>query len=108
MKEYDGETAKLTLSLDVIFHLVEERVTESYMARLFDSAEKFVIVYSSNTNENPPGIATHVRHRKSTDWATENRTTWKLLKPIPNQHPFYGDERLGSFADFYIFERIDD
>lgn len=106
MRDYDGETAELTLSLDVIFHLVEEPVFVSYMERLFDSAEKFVIVYSSNVNENPPDTASHVKHRKFTNWVDENRPTWRLLRLVPNQYPFHGDDQLGSFSDFYFFERI--
>jgi hypothetical protein len=107
MREYDGETAELTLSLDVIFHLVEESVFVSYMERLFDSAEKFVIVYSSNVNENLPDTAPHVKYRKFTDWVEENRPAWGLLRFIPNQHPFDGDDRRGSFSDFYIFQRVE-
>ena len=37
MTEYGGETAELTLSLDVLYHLVEENVFLEYMNRLFDS-----------------------------------------------------------------------
>ena len=41
--EYDGETAPLTISLDVIFHLVEDEIFEDYMRRLFDSSRRFVV-----------------------------------------------------------------
>ena len=36
MKDYQGETAQLTLSLDVIFHLVEDQVFEEHMRKLFE------------------------------------------------------------------------
>ena len=39
------DRAELALSLDVIYHLVEDTVYESYMGQLFDSATKYVIVY---------------------------------------------------------------
>ena len=37
MDEYANELAELTLSLDVIFHLVEDNVFFTYMEQLFDS-----------------------------------------------------------------------
>ena len=52
LSEYRNETAELALSLDVIFHLVEDAVFESYMSNLFDSAQRYVIIYSSNTDDN--------------------------------------------------------
>ena len=39
MSQYNGETAELTLSLDVIFHLIEDDIFYCYMKRLFDSSE---------------------------------------------------------------------
>ena len=38
----------LSLSLDVIYHLIEDEVFNSYMKQLFDSSKKFVIIYSCN------------------------------------------------------------
>ena len=102
---YAGETAELTLSLDVIYHLVEDEVYVSYMNRLFDSSERFVVIYSSNTNENPPDTAAHVRHRGFSEWVAEHRPGWKLIKHIPNEYPFNGDTKTGSFADFFIYSK---
>ena len=31
--------------------------------------------------------------------------SWMLKQTIPNRYPFTGDFRLGSFSDFFIFER---
>lgn len=50
MDAYANETADLTLSLDVIYHLIEDNVFFTYMDRLFDSSTKFVIIYSLNTD----------------------------------------------------------
>lgn len=101
--DYDGETAELTLSLDVVYHLVEDAVFAAYMARLFDSATRYVIVYSSDTDDNPPGQSPHVRHRAFTRWVADNRPAWRLIDHIPNRYPYAGDTKTGSFADFYIF-----
>jgi SAM-dependent methyltransferase len=105
MQEYSGETAPLTLSLDVIYHLVEDEIFNAYMDRLFSSSERFVILYSSNTDINPPGLAPHVRHRNFTKWIEANQPSWQLIQYIPNRYPLKNDQSKESFSDFYIFEK---
>lgn len=105
VEDYAGETAQLTLSLDVVYHLVEDVVFEQYMHRLFDSATAYVIVYASNTDQQAASQMAHVRHRKFTDWVERSAPGWRLRRHIPNPHPFRGDVSTGSFADFYIFEK---
>lgn len=105
MSDYRGEKAQLTLSLDVIFHLTEDPVFDKYMSTLFDSSEQYVIIYSSNTNENPTNQPPHVRHRKFTEWVERNRRDWKPVRHVPNRFPFTGDIAQSSFADFYIYEK---
>ena len=96
-----GTTADLTLSLDVIYHLVEDAVFERYMTDLFDAATRFVIIYASNKDECG---AVHVRHRKFTDWIERNRPEARLLQTIANRYPEDpADPVETSFADFYIF-----
>jgi hypothetical protein len=102
------ETADLVLSLDVIFHLVEDITFMGYMERLFHSSKKFVIIYASNYDKQiiVNGQTSHVRHRKFTEWIDENATDFKLIEHIPNKYPFRKDEPdITSFADFYIFEK---
>ncbi|RBQ23399.1 hypothetical protein ALNOE001_09800 [Candidatus Methanobinarius endosymbioticus] len=67
LDKYAGEKADLTLSLDVIYHLIEDNIFEEYMDRLFNASKKFVIIYSSNDND-LENIAAHVKHRKFTDY----------------------------------------
>jgi SAM-dependent methyltransferase len=105
---YHGETAELALSLDVIYHLVEDAVYEDYMRRLFTSATHFVAVYSSNTEDNHDVQGPHIRHRQFTAWVEENAREWTLLRHIPNPHPYEGDGTRGSFADFFLFGRKPD
>lgn len=105
MKEYKGETADLTLSLDVIFHLIEDDVFETYMHRLFAASNRFVIVYSSNQIDQKEVIFAHVKHRLFTAWVDAQMPEWKLIQHIPNRYPFADDPVEGSFADFYIYER---
>ena len=40
------QKADLVLSLDVIYHLVEDEVYEKYMRQLFESSNKYVCIYS--------------------------------------------------------------
>jgi SAM-dependent methyltransferase len=105
MDDYAGMTAPLALSLDVIFHLIEDKVYESYMRRLFDASTKFVIVYSSDDEGCVVGKAPHVRHRNFTAWVAEHATDWKLEARVDNRFPFNGDLSTSSFCEFFIFAR---
>lgn len=106
LDKYKGETADLALSLDVIYHLIEDEIFSNYMHLLFDSAEKFVIVYSSDTDLNENNQATHVKHRCFTRWVINNKPDWQLMQKVPNQYPLSRENNEGSFADFFIFEKI--
>jgi hypothetical protein len=105
MGKYAGERAQLTLSLDVIYHLVEDEVFESHMIHLFDAAEAYVIIYSSDTAENPEPQPPHQRHRKFTSWIETNRPEWRLARHTKNRYPYRGEEIPGSLCDFFIYER---
>jgi hypothetical protein len=105
MESYDNETAHMTLSLDVIYHLVEDDVFLTYMEQLFDTSTNFVVIYSSNTDEQERFQAAHVKHRKFSTWIEQNRPGWKLIQRIPNRYPYNAKKQEGSFADFYIYEK---
>jgi SAM-dependent methyltransferase len=62
MDDYRGQRADLALSLDVIYHLVEDAVYDAYLQTLFGAAERFVVVYSSDV-ANGARTMRHVRHR---------------------------------------------
>jgi len=94
----------LALSLDVIYHLVEDSVFGAYMRELFAAARRFVIIYSSNAAI--AGPEPHIRHRNFTDWVGAHEPQWRLRERIANHHPFDArDPQNTSFADFYIFEK---
>ena len=97
--------ADLTLSLDVIYHLVEDEIYERYMSELFNSSIKFVIIYSSNTDFISPDA--HVRHRKFTKWVELNRSDFELYKMDENPHKsaLLDTHSNKSFADFFIFKK---
>ena len=107
MSEYKGEKADLALSLDVIYHLVEDNLFENYMAALFDASDRYVIIYSSDSEDNSNNESAHVRHRKFTSWVHRNEQNWTLVQHLPNRYLYRGDYRTGSFADFFIYEKKD-
>jgi 2-polyprenyl-3-methyl-5-hydroxy-6-metoxy-1,4-benzoquinol methylase len=95
----------LALSLDVIFHLVQDQIFVDYMRHLFNRAERFIIIYSSNRTDLQDSCA-HVRHRRFTDWIEQNAVDWALLSHIPNRFPRWWLLRQDrSFSDFYIYAR---
>jgi SAM-dependent methyltransferase len=104
--KYEGERADLTLSLDVLFHLIEDETFEFYMMRLFNSSDKYVIIYSSNTDKNEECEAPHVKHRYFTKWIEEHLPNCRLIEHIPNRYLYKGNYLEGSFADFYIYQKI--
>jgi hypothetical protein len=102
--EVEHIRADLAMSLDVIYHLVEDEVYEAYMSRLVSAAERFICIYSSNTACAAP--EQHIRHRRFTDWIADHAPSWRQTMTIPNPYPA-DPERPGdtSWADFYFFAR---
>lgn len=91
-------SSDLAISLDVIYHLVEDEVFESYMGHLFAAAKRFAVVYS--TDEEMTGTAPHVRHRVFSSWVQENCPQWQLVRVTrgPNAGP--------GRADFFAYRRV--
>jgi len=100
-------SAEMGLSLDVIFHLVEDEIYKKYMEQLFDSAEKYVVIYSSNTDSDTKyGIenADHVKHREFTKLIKVNNPQWDLINKVNNRYPYDAEsEKPTSFSDFYVY-----
>lgn len=92
-------TADLAISLDVIYHLTEDRVFDSYLEHLFAAGGRFVVVYA--TNMEMPGTAPHVRHRRFTRWVGGRCPQWRLMSVTPGPNPGSGR------ADFFVYERLD-
>jgi SAM-dependent methyltransferase len=89
--------ADLALSLDVIYHLIEDPIFEEYMTHLFSASNRYVIVYA--TNEAIPSDAPHVRHRRFSSWVDQNCPQWRLKEVTDG--PGSGPAR----ADFFAYER---
>lgn len=97
--------ADLSLSLDVIYHLVEDEVYEQYMRNLFLSARRYVIIYACDTEEYATAI--HVKSRKFTSWVKRNCPSWNLVDIIKNDYPYNSQSpNTTSWSDFYIYEQV--
>lgn len=92
----------LSMSLDVIFHLVEDDVFEAHMKAVFDASSKHVVIFSSNEDRSSP--EPHVRHREFTRWVQDNEPRWYLRKKVPNNFSFDEKVHETSFAEFYFYE----
>lgn len=92
----------LSLSLDVIYHLVENEVYELYMEHLFGASTRYVIIYSTNDEQVQ---VNHERNRRFTTWIEQKKPKWRLLSRKVN--PFHNEEdpESQSSSDFYIYER---
>lgn len=87
--------ADLALSLDVIYHLVEDDVYEAYMRDLFAAGQRYVIIYANDVEGE---TRHHVRWRKFSDWIRDNAPEWRL------NHRAVAPP--GDFQDFHVFEKI--
>jgi hypothetical protein len=93
--------ADLCLSLDVVYHLVEDAVFDRYMRHLFGEARRYVIIYSSN-DDGLQSSAAWIRHRRYTDWIEEQQPDWELC--YHEENPFASSE---VFAAFRVFRRTE-
>lgn len=105
MRHYSGEKADLALSLDVIYHLVEDKEYLRYMNILFSSANKYVIIYCFDSNDNSANSAPHVFHRKFSSWIENNAQNWELWRIVRNE--LNDGHQLSElhYPDFYIYRR---
>ena len=107
LNEISNQKADMLLSLDVIYHLIEDETYHDYMNNLFDLSNKYVIIYAIDDYHESGNYAPHVKPRKFTNWIKKNKHEFELTKHIPNKYPFVkGKEKTTSFADFYIYEKI--
>jgi len=105
LRKYQGDQADLTLSLEVIFHQLEEKNFLKHMQVLFNASKKFIIIFSSNSDDNKDFIGTHMRQWRFTDWVDQNQPDWNLIKHIPNKYPYNKETKEGSISDFYIYQK---
>ena len=93
------KNADLTLSIDVIFHLVEDYVFKEYITELFKRSNNYVIIYSTNFNKKYK--SPHQLDREFISYIQMNINNFNLVKKVNN--PYKGDKTM---SDFYIYKKI--
>jgi SAM-dependent methyltransferase len=91
----------MSVSLDVLFHLVEDDVFDRYMRHLFAAATRFVVIYSTDCEVT--GSAPHVRHRPISPYVAVRFPDWKLLERIANPAPPHPETRTSHLAEFMVY-----
>lgn len=86
----------MALSMEVIFHLTEERLYKLYLQHLFACARRWVVIFSSDEPDGTGGVFPHFRPRPFTKDIPEG---WVLRQRL--QNPL----RQLSISDFYFFEK---
>jgi hypothetical protein len=102
----DVKQCDLSMSLDVLYHLIEDDVYIPYLKHVFEASNKFVIIYSCNYAEEGASLNAHVRYREFTKDVEQHITGWEMVEKIDNKYPVsqFGAEN-GSIADFYIYRK---
>jgi hypothetical protein len=91
----DMTKADLCMSLDVTYHIIEDEYFELYMKNLFELSNRYVLIYSINSNDNK-NSQPHVKHRQFLDWISKNKPNFKIIDTKKLE-----EELLVSF---YLFE----
>jgi glycosyltransferase involved in cell wall biosynthesis len=97
--ELQEDAYDCALSLDVLYHLIDDQIYINYLDQLFSLSRRYVVIYASNFNGPDIRGASHVRHRKFTDDVAARFPQWKLLKLVENPHKF----KESTEADFAIY-----
>ncbi len=89
------------LSLDVLYHLIDDAIYVNYLDQLFSLSRRYVVIYASNFDGPDIRGAAHVRHRKFTSDIARRFPQWTLLKLVENPYKL----KESTEADFAIYSR---
>lgn len=94
----------MAISLDVIYHLVEDNKFSNYMHNLFYSSDRYVCIYSSDYEAKQK--EEHVKRRKFTEYVKDKFREWTLISVIKNPYFYDGSgESNTSNSNFYFYKR---
>ena len=95
-QQWNGDVAAdLSMSLDVLYHLVEDDVYHTYLRHLFGASRKYVSIYSSNENQLPS--TPHVKLRRFSDDVAQLIPEFRLTHVV--------ESPAAGFCPFYFYER---
>lgn len=89
-------SADCAMSLDVIFHLVEDEVFTRYIRNLFGCGRRFVIIYALDEPEVRP-VHVSVRLRNYSKYIAANVPEFRIALHIAAKE---------EFSDLYVYERV--
>ena len=104
LHDYSGEKADLALSLDVLFHLVEDEVYLDYLDRLFAAGRRFVIVYATSS-DNAPKTLRHVQHRPVQADIASRFVGFERVRDAEAELPVPVEHGEGGYTRFFIYRR---
>ncbi len=83
----ESRRADAVLSLDVLYHVIDDSIYRASLADIFDAATKLVILYTSLDawKSEPYAKGSHVRHRDTL--SDLGNYPWQVAKVIPNRYP---------------------
>jgi hypothetical protein len=93
--------ADLTLSMDVILHLIEDDMYESYMENLFTAATKYVAIFTTATDIQSPKMAVHNFFRDHRPWVSQNAADFKEIEVALSPENLKYPEGTG----FYFYQK---
>jgi hypothetical protein len=96
--------ADLGLSMDVLFHLVEPGVFETYVRDLFASARRFVLIYASDGPRD--STIGSVTDRPFTGHVRATQPDWRLEERVSNPHVWNGDVATTTRSEFFVYVRV--
>jgi cyclopropane fatty-acyl-phospholipid synthase-like methyltransferase len=98
--------ADLTLSLDVLYHLVEKEIFEKYLLDLFSCSSKYVIIYASDYNQKAEPIYQHENRRSFSDFVAKNIPSFQLVDTVKNKYHETSSGVENSISDFFVYQKI--
>lgn len=101
-ESFTNKKTDLLLSLDVIYHLIEDNVYENYIENIISHGSEYLIIYSANYEDSNEKFAKHVKPRKFTEHK-KLIEKYQLISFVKNKYPSKNHEK-GSFSDWYIFK----
>lgn len=89
--------ADLSLSLDVLYHILDEDIYHTYLDNLFSKSNKYVLIYAVDHDESRNNG--HMYSRAFVDYVVE-KYTCELI----DTHPYPAKKGKGDVA-FYLFKK---
>jgi SAM-dependent methyltransferase len=96
----DLPVSDMSMSLDVIYHIVEDDIYNEYLSNLFRLGSKYVLIYS--TDVDIPQVSEHIKSRSFTNWVNDNNVNYELKEV--SQYP---KKLEANGVGFYLFQKKD-